>query len=95
MTDISMDMLLKMPIDDFVEYVKTKDLGFKKSLSNLLALQYEQANKVRHSLVTTWNKTKEKQGSFSDEKELEKTVGDLFVVLQLLEDRFCVVKELL
>lgn len=83
-TELTMDMILKMTPEVFRDIVKAQNLGFKKSLLNLLKAQYEQCNMAKESIATVLAK-----GSVppQDKPEYEKALKDLYVCMQLIEDR--------
>lgn len=83
-TELTMDMLLKMTPEVFRDIVKAQNLGFKKSLLNLLKAQYEQCNMAKESIATVLAKGKV---PLQDKPEYEKALKDLYIAMQLIEDR--------
>lgn len=82
--ELTMDMLLKMTPETYIETMKNQPLGFKTSLLNLLKAQYEQCNFLKENLVTVLEKDSVPEG---DRKDIEKTLRDLYISMQLIEDR--------
>lgn len=85
---VTMDMLLKMKPEMFVDFVKSQPIGFNLSLRNLLQVQYEQCKASKDALV---NIVISKKISKEEKTELNKTIKDLYLCMQLLEDRFTLV----
>ena len=81
---LTMDMLLKMTPEVFRDTVKSQSLGFNKSLQNLLKAQYEQCNLVKDSIATILEKGDVPE---EDKAEHSKALKDLYLCMQLIEDR--------
>lgn len=84
-----MAMLVETPVEEFLDYVKTISLGELKSVSNYLKMEYERVNAMRQSLLIANEKAPRK-----DKKEIDKTVQNLMVIMQLIEDRVLILAEL-
>lgn len=82
--ELTMDMLMKMSPETFRDIMKGQPLGFKQSLLNLLKANYEQCNLLKDSILVILDKA-----NITDEerKENEKALKDLYLCLQLIEDR--------
>lgn len=82
--ELTMDSLLKITPEVFRDMMKNQTLGFKKSLLNLLKAQFEQCSLLKDSIGTVLAKgdipEKEKQ-------DYEKALKDLYICMQLIEDR--------
>lgn len=87
---VTMDMLLKMRPEMYVDFIKSQPMGFNLSLRNLLQAQFEQCKVSKDALV---NIVISKKISKEEKKELNKTIKDLYLCMQLLEDRFNLVNE--
>lgn len=83
-TELTMDMIMKMSPETFRDIMKGQPLGFKQSLLNLLKANYEQCNLLKDSILVILDKA-----NITDEerKENEKALKDLYLCLQLIEDR--------
>lgn len=86
-TELTMDMIMKMSPETFRDIMKGQPLGFKQSLLNLLKANYEQCNLLKDSILVILDKA-----NITDEerKENEKALKDLYICLQLIEDRFTI-----
>ena len=86
-TELTMDMIMKMSPETFRDIMKGQPLGFKQSLLNLLKVNYEQCNLLKDSILVILDKA-----NITDEerKENEKALKDLYLCLQLIEDRFTI-----
>lgn len=82
--DLTMDSLLKMSPEVFRDIAKAQSLGFKKSLLNLLKAQYEQCNMAKESLAVVLAKG---NVPTNDKQEYETALKDLYICMQLIEDR--------
>ena len=83
-TELTMDMILTMTPEEFRDTVKAQPLGFNKSLLNLLKAQYEQCNISKESLSAVVEKA---EVPTEDMQEYERTIHNLYVCMQLIEDR--------
>lgn len=81
---LTMDMILKMTPEVFRDTVKSQSLGFNKSLLNLLKAQYEQCTLAKDSLATVIDKGDIPE---EDKSEYSKALKDLYICMQLIEDR--------
>ena len=86
-TELTMDMIMKMSPETFRDIMKGQPLGFKQSLLNLLKANYEQCNLLKDSILVILDKA-----NITDEerKENEKALNDLYLCLQLIEDRYTI-----
>ena len=86
-TQLTMDMILKMKPEVFRDTVKAQSLGFNKSLQNLLKAQFEQCVLVKDSISTILEK-----GDVPEEDKVEhsKALRDLYICMQLIEDRYTI-----
>ena len=82
--ELTMDIIMKMSPETFRDIMKGQPLGFKQSLLNLLKANYEQCNLLKDSILVILDKA-----NITDEerKENEKALKDLYLCLQLIEDR--------
>lgn len=87
---VTMDMLLKMRPEMYVDFIKSQPMGFNLSLRNLLQAQYEQCKASKDALLHI---VISKKISDEEKTELNKTIKDLYLCMQLLEDRFNLVNE--
>lgn len=90
--DLTLDMILKMTPEDFISMMKNQTKGFKESLANLLQVQFEQC-KASKDVITTM--IMEGRVPQEDKEETERTLMDLYVCLQLLEDRYTILNILI
>lgn len=84
-----MAMLVETPVDEFLDYVKTISLGELKSVNNYLKMEYERINAMRQSLLIASEKAPKK-----DKKEIDNTVQNIMIIMQLIEDRVLILTEL-
>ncbi len=83
-TQLTMDMIMKMSPETFRDIMKAQSLGFKQSLLNLLKANYEQCNLLKDSILVILEKA---TISEEERKDNEKALKDLYLCLQLIEDR--------
>lgn len=83
-TELTMDMLMKMSPETFRDIMKGQPLGFKQSLLNLLKANYEQCNLLKDSILVILEKATITE---EERKDNEKALNDLYLCLQLIEDR--------
>ena len=86
-TELTMDMIMKMSPETFRDIMKGQPLGFKQSLLNLLKANYEQCNLLKDSILVILEKATITE---EERKENEKALKDLYICLQLIEDRFTI-----
>ena len=86
-TELTMDMIMKMSTETFRDIMKSQPLGFKQSLLNLLKVNYEQCNLLKDSILVILDKANITE---EERKENEKALKDLYLCLQLIEDRFTI-----
>ena len=86
-TELTMDMIMKMSPETFRDIMKGQPLGFKQSLLNLLKANYEQCNLLKDSILVILEKATITE---EERKENEKALKDLYLCLQLIEDRFTI-----
>lgn len=84
-----MAVLIETPVAEFLDYVKNLSLGELKSIINFLKMEYERTNAMRQSLLIAMEKAPKK-----DIKQIDKTVQDLIIIQQLIEDRVLILVEL-
>lgn len=82
--ELTMDMLMKMSPETFRDIMKGQPLGFKQSLLNLLKANYEQCNLLKDSILVILEKATITE---EERKDNEKALKDLYLCLQLIEDR--------
>lgn len=82
--ELTMDMLMKMSPETFRDIMKGQPLGFKRSLLNLLKANYEQCNLLKDSILVILEKATITE---EERKDNEKALNDLYLCLQLIEDR--------
>lgn len=82
--ELTMDMLMKMSPETFRDIMKGQSLGFKQSLLNLLKANFEQCNLLKDSILVILDKANITE---EERKENEKALKDLYICLQLIEDR--------
>lgn len=93
-TELSIDMLLKMTPEVFRDIVKSQPLGFNSSLSNLLKAQYSQCNLAKESLKELMTNEAVPMPT-EDVERTTKTINDLYICMQLLEDRHTILTEVI
>lgn len=89
--ELTMDMILKMTPEVFRDTVKGQDLGFRMSLKNLLKMQFEQCNILKDTLLNSLSSGKVPE---EDIKKHEDTIQELYLCMQLIEDRHNILDEL-
>ena len=72
--------------------MKNQTKGFKESLANLLQVQFEQCKASKDVLTTMIMEGRVPQ---EDKEQTERTLMDLYVCLQLLEDRYTILNILI
>ena len=82
--ELTMNMLMKMSPETFRDIMKGQTLGFKQSLLNLLKANFEQCNLLKDSILVILEKATITE---EERKENEKALNDLYLCLQLIEDR--------
>lgn len=85
---VTMDMLLRMKPDLFLEFIKSQPMGFNLSLRNILKAQFEQCNATKDALLHLLAQGRVPQ---QDKEDINKTVKDLYISMQLIEDRHTIV----
>lgn len=90
--DLTLDMILTMTPEDFISMMKNQTKGFKESLANLLKVQFEQCKASKDVIITMIMEGRVPQ---EDKEETERTLMDLYVCLQLLEDRYTILNILI
>lgn len=91
-TELSMDMILKMTPEDFRDTMKGFDLGTLNSLSNILKSSYEQSNVAKNSLGVLLETNKVPK---EDVDKITGTINDLYLAMQLIEDRYYILTEII
>lgn len=84
-----MTILIATPVQEFLDYVSNLSLGEVMSVNNFLKMEYERTNAMRQSLLLAMEKAPKK-----DHKQIDKTIQDLMVILQLIEDRVVILTEI-
>ena len=92
--DLNMDYILRMKPELFTEYCKKQGITFVLNLQKLLKVQYSQLNLVRISLVTMLEKKAEIAIPEEDAERITKNLSDIYLSMQLIEDRFNILEEL-
>lgn len=88
-----MNEILKMTHEEFIDSLKSTDLGYKKSLLNLLKSQYEQCRLLKDSLVLVLSETPNMKQE--DKDKHDKSISDLYLTLQILEDKHNLVQAMI
>ena len=88
-----MDEVLRMSHEEFVELLKSNTLGYIKSLQNLLQMQYEQCKQMKDGLLLVLQETPNMPKE--DKAEYIKTKDNLYLTLQIIEDKFNIIKSFL
>lgn len=92
--ELNMDYILKMKPELFAVYCKKQGITFVLSLQKLLKIQYSQLNLARISLVTMLEKKDEIKIPEEDVKRVTKNLDDIYLSMQLIEDRYNILDEL-
>lgn len=92
--ELNMDYILKMKPELFAVYCKKQGITFVISLQKLLKVQYSQLNLARISLVTMLEKKDEIKIPEEDVKRVTKNLDDIYLSMQLIEDRYNILEEL-
>lgn len=90
---LTMNMILQMKPEEFRDTIKSQNRGFNESLKKLLALQYDQVTRLKEGLVLL-----KKKDTFPNDEEREKcnkSLEELYICLQLIEDRHNIINEYL
>lgn len=91
----SMNDILEAPIEICVEHFKKLPKGELVNLLQLFKVQYEQVANIKSSLLLLIDKHNKGDDKMEEEvyQDHLKTVDNLYIVLQLIEDRFNVAQE--
>lgn len=85
-----MSEIIKMSHEEFIDMLKSENIGYIKSLQNLLQMQYEQCRKLKDGLllVVTENPTmpEDEKGKYT------KTLEELYLSMQILEDKYNIIQ---
>lgn len=90
--DLTLDMMMKMPPEEFISIMKNQTKGFKESLANLIKVQFEQCRLSKEVITNMLAEGKVPQ---EDLEQTKRTLEDLYVCLQLLEDRYTILNILI
>lgn len=90
---LTMDMILKMKPEEFRDTIKSQNRGFNESLKKLLALQYDQVTRLKEGLVLL--KEKDNFPNNEEREKCNKSLEELYICLQLIEDRHNIINEYL
>lgn len=95
--ELNMTDILGADIETCVEEFKKMTKGELVNLTKLLTLQYEQVNNIKNSLLVMieCHETGKEKLSEKNHEEVIKSVDDLYLSLQLIEDRYMIANELL
>lgn len=85
----SLSNLMSLPKDNFLKHFEGKDLGYVMSMKNFASSMFNDARKMKDDLVFAFPKMT------GDKKSKAKLlIKDLYNVLQNLENKFYLLKEL-
>lgn len=90
--DLTLDMIMKMSPEDFIATMKNQTKGFKESLANLLKVQFEQCRVSKDVITDMLANGRVPQ---EDLVQTNRTLEDLYLCLQLLEDRYTILNILI
>lgn len=90
--DLTLDMIMKMSPEDFITTMKNQTKGFKESLANLLKVQFEQCRVSKDVITDMLANGRVPQ---EDLVQTNRTLEDLYLCLQLLEDRYTILNILI
>lgn len=90
--NLTMDMLLNIPPEEFIKIMSDQTTGFKTSLANLIKVQYEQCKVSKDALNTLLVNNKIPK---QDMEQCNATLENLYISMQLLEDRYNILNILL
>lgn len=90
--DLTLDMIMKMSPEDFIATMKNQTKGFKESLANLLKVQFEQCRVSKDVITDMLANGKVPQ---EDLAQTNRTLEDLYICLQLIEDRYTILNILI
>lgn len=88
----SMNKVLETPVEDFTNILKSETIGNLHSLSNLLKMQYGQCVNLKNSLMELLHR---EVVPVEEKKKAVDTLDQLYVAMQLLEDRFNIISEVI
>ena len=96
----SMDELLKMSPQLFSDVMHSQNVGYLSSLKNLITLQYVQCEKLKGSLLLVLEKHNNEVPEANlmpekDKQEYRDKITELYLVMQLLEDRYNILEEII
>lgn len=89
--ELTMNMILQATPEDFRDLMINQTLGVRSSLQNILQAQYEQCKMVKDALLELKRQNKVPK---EDLGETNKSIEDLYVCMQLIEDRYNILKEI-
>lgn len=89
----SLDEILKLTPEQFTDIMNTKDMGYLNSVKNFIQMYFEQVNVTKDSMLALV--TKGENMPKEDKEKAQQTLNDLYVVMQLLEDRHNIIKAIL
>ena len=90
--DLTLDMIMKMSPEDFIATMKNQTKGFKESLANLLKVQFEQCRVSKDVITDMLANGRVPQ---EDLVQTNRTLEDLYLCLQLIEDRYTILNILI
>ena len=90
--DLTLDMIMKMSPEDFITTMKNQTKGFKESLANLLKVQFEQCRVSKEVITDMLANGRVPQ---EDLAQTNRTLEDLYLCLQLIEDRYTILNILI
>lgn len=81
----SLNEIISLTPEQFTELMKAENTGFLNSVKNFIEMYYQQITVTKDSVLALVHKGENMP--IEDKKEAEETLKDLYIVLQLLEDR--------
>lgn len=91
--ELTMDVILKTPPEEFVTIMKSQPMGTRISLINILKMQYEQCNMARQALVKSLQLPSSKMPE-EDREAHKKVLSELYLSMQIIEDRHNILLEM-
>lgn len=85
-----MDEFLKMSIEDFIAFAKQQSYTDIKRLKSLLDSNYDQCKRMKDSLSAILLQAEMPE---EDKKTADYNIGQLYVFMQLIEDRHRILLE--
>lgn len=89
----TLDEIIQLKPEEFAEFLSEQNLGYLSSVKNFIQMYYEQVNVTKDSILALVHKGENMPKQ--DKEQAQKTLNDLYIVMQLLEDKFNITNEII